>query len=166
MQLKDFPLAWRWTDERHALLPESALARIAPQSNKQAAHLFKESLQFCGNDGLDEKQFSLVQIITKDVEPARISEWLIACHANAETTVFLSWQPSIAISTTWGIFAQYWSEFCYPASDDLIVWSEANSWMLLYHHEELLQFGRRNQHGSTSVPSATGRCATKPRSDG
>lgn len=143
MKLKDFPLAWRWTDEKYALLPDNVLSRIIPQTNEQAAHLFKDSLRFCGTDGLDEKQFSLIQIITKDVEPALVSEWLIACHNNAETTVFLSWQPNIAVSTTWGIFAQYWTEFCYPASDDLNVWSEANSWMLLYHHEELLQFGRR-----------------------
>jgi hypothetical protein len=143
MQLKDFPLAWRWTNEKYALLPENVLSRIIPQTNEQAAHLFNQSLRFCSTDGLDEKQFSLIQIITKDAEPAILSEWLLACHNNAETPVFLSWQPNAAVSTTWGIFAQYWSEFCYPASDDLIVWSETNFWMLLYHHEELFQFGRR-----------------------
>jgi len=143
MKLKDFPLAWRWTDEKYALLPENVLSQIIPQSSEQAARLFKESLRFCGSDGLDEKQFSLTQVVTKDVSPALVSEWLIACHNNVETTVFLSWQPNIAVSTTWGIFAKYWSEFCYPASDDLNVWSKTDSWMLLYHHEELLQFGRR-----------------------
>lgn len=143
MKLKDFPLAWRWTDEKYALLPENVLSQIIPHSSEQAAHLFKESLRFCGSDGLDEKQFSLTQVVTKDVSPALVSEWLIACHNNVETTVFLSWQPNIAVSTTWGIFAEYWSEFCYPASDDLNVWSKTDSWMLLYHHEELLQFGRR-----------------------
>ena len=143
MQLKEFPLAWRWTDEKYALLPEKVLSRIIPQSSEQAACLFKESLRFCSKDGLDEKQFSLTQIITRDIEPALVSAWLIACLNNLDTRVFLSWQPSTAVSTTWGIFAEYWSEFCYPASDDLNVWSETHSWMLLYHHEELLQFGRR-----------------------
>lgn len=143
MHLKDFPLAWRWTDEKYALLPDDVLSRISPQTSEQADRLFKESLRFCGTDGLDERWFSLTQIGTKGVEPARVSEWLMACHNNTDTTVFLSWQPNTAVSTTWGIFAQYWSEFCYPASDDLNVWSEAHSWVLLYHHEELLQFGRR-----------------------
>ena len=143
MQLKDFSLAWRWTNEKYALLPEIVLARIVPQASEQAEHLFKNSACFCGTDGLDEKQLSLVQIGTKDVVPALVSEWLFACHNDAETPVFLSWDPKTAASTTWGIFAQYWGEFCYPASDDLNVWSEANSWMLLYHHEEFIQFGRR-----------------------
>jgi hypothetical protein len=143
MKLNDFPLAWRWTDEKYALLPQYVLSSIIPQSNEEAARLFEESLRFCGTDGLDEKQFSLTKIVTKDIEPSLVSDWLIACHNNTETSVFLSWQPNTAVSTTWGIFAQYWSEFCYPASDDLNVWSEANSWMLLYHHEELFQFGRR-----------------------
>ena len=142
MQLKDFPLAWRWTDEKYALLPDDVLSRIIPQSKEQAAHLFKESLRFCSSDGLDEKHFSISQIITKNAAPKLVSEWLIECHKNAETTVILSWQPDAAISTTWGIFAQYWSNFCYPASDDLNVWSESNFWMLFYHHEELFQFGR------------------------
>ena len=143
MQLKDFPLAWRWTDEKYAVLPDDVLARIIPQTNEQAAQLFKRSLRFCGTDGVDERQFSLVQITTKNVEPALVSAWLRACHCKAETMVFLSWQPDTAISTTWEIFVHYWSEFCYPESDDLNVWPEDNSWMLLYHHEELFQFGRR-----------------------
>jgi hypothetical protein len=143
VQLKDFPLAWRWTDDRYALLPDNVLSCIIPQNAEQAARLFHESLRFCGKDGLDEKQFSLGQLVTKGIEPARVSEWLTAFHDKDETAVFLSWQPDTAVSTTWGIFAKYWSEFCYPASDDMTVWSEGHSWVLLYHHEELLQFGRR-----------------------
>jgi hypothetical protein len=143
MQLKDFTLAWRWTNEKYALLPEKVLSRIVPQTSARAAHLFRDSVCFCGTDGLDEKQLSLIQIRTKDVAPALVTEWLFECHGDAETPVFLSWEPKTAVSTTWGIFAQYWSEFCYPASDDLNVWSKANSWMLHYHHEEFFQFGRR-----------------------
>lgn len=142
MDLKDFPLAWRWTDEKYALLPDNVLSCIAPQTNEVAARLFKESLRFCGTDGLDEKQFSLIQMKTGGVDPARVTEWLSACHNSMDTRVLLSWQPNTAISTTWGVFAQYWDEFCYSASDDLIVWSGAHSWVLLYHHEEFFQFGQ------------------------
>lgn len=145
MQLKEFPLAWRWTDENYALLPDNVLSGIIPQTKEQADRLFQQSLRFCGKEGLDEKQFSLSQIKTKDIEPARVSEWLTACHDKTETSVFLSWQPDTAVSTTWGIFSEYWSEFCYPASDDVTIWAEGYSWVLLYHHEELLQFGRRVQ---------------------
>lgn len=143
MLLKDFPLAWRWMNEKYALLPEHVLFRIHPQSKEQAAQLFRKSLEFCGSDGLDEKQFLLSQIETNEVLPLDISDWLFSHHQNQETQVILSWQPDLAVKTTWGIFVKYWTEFCYPASDDLIVWSELYTWVLLYHHEEQLQFGER-----------------------
>ena len=143
MELKGFPLAWRWMDEKYAVLPEHVLSRIVPQTKEQAALLFKRSQEFCGADGLDHNRYSITQLSTRSVEPQEASSWLLARHQNTETTVLLSWEPTTAVSTTWGIFVQYWSEFCYPASDDLNVWSESETWALLYHHEEFLQFGER-----------------------
>ncbi|WP_284400512.1 hypothetical protein, partial [Acidovorax sp. SUPP2825] len=33
-----------------------------------------------------------------------------------------------------------WGDLCRPS---LTVWSEANNWALVYHHEEFMQFGKR-----------------------
>ena len=143
MQLKDFPLSWRWMNENYALLPDAVLARIHPQDEEQAALLFTESLEHCVKDGLDESRFSLTKIETNGVSSLKVSQWLLDRHIDQETEVFLSWQSDTAVKTTWGIFVTYWDEFCYPASDDLSVWSESGAWALLYHHEEQLQFGIR-----------------------
>jgi len=143
MQLKDFPLSWRWMNESYALLPDAVLARIHPLDEEQAAMLFNESLEHCVADGLDESKFSLSRIDTSGVLSLKISQWLFDRHNDRETEAFVSWQPDTAVKTTWGIFATYWNEFCYPASDDLCVWPESGAWVLLYHHEEQLQFGMR-----------------------
>lgn len=148
MLLKDFPLVWRWTDEKYAVLPPDVLSRIEPHTSALAHELFQQSLSFHGSDGLSEHIFSLKRMETSGVEPERVTDWLLTCHEDKETCVFLSWQPNTAVSTSWEIFARYWDAFCYPASDDLSVWSEAHSWVLLYHHEELMQFGERLKGGS------------------
>ncbi|MEO5793909.1 MAG: hypothetical protein ABIP34_02445 [Rhodoferax sp.] len=143
MRLKNFPIAWRWTDAKYALLPEDILARIEPQMLPVAKKLFHQSVAFNDADGLSERIFSVDQIGTRSTASAYVTNWLLSCHDNKETCVYLSWQSDLAISTTWGIFTHYWEAFCYPASDDLNVWSEAHDWMVFYHHEELMQFGRR-----------------------
>nr|WP_315234728.1 hypothetical protein [uncultured Albidiferax sp.] len=130
-------------DEKYALLPQDVLSRIEPHTSAQADRLFQQSLAFNGSDGLSERIFSLKRIETGGVDPERVTDWLLNCHKDKETRVVLSWQPNTAVATTWGIFASYWDAFCYPASDDLNVWSEASSWVLAYHHEEFMQFGER-----------------------
>ncbi len=124
MEISGFPLAWRWTDEKHAVLPDTVLANIIPQERKVAEELFNLSLGFLGQDGLAENQFRIKQIKAEAADVKNIRAWLLNCHHNEETKIFLSWQPDTAVVTTWGIFVRYWTEFCYPASDDLLVWSE------------------------------------------
>ncbi len=130
-------------NEKYAVLPIDVLARITPHEREQSEQFFKRSLEFSGDDGLNESLFSIAQFSTQEVDPITVSAWLMAQHQVMNTTVILSWQPSTAVSTSWEIFARYWSDFCYPASDDLTVWSESEDWCLLYHHEEFLQFGKR-----------------------
>jgi hypothetical protein len=143
MQLKDFPLAWRWTDPNYAMLPDKILKKIEPQEKTQATALFEAGVRFCGTDGLDEEQFKIEQIETHTTNVEAVAKWLLKLHPETNAKVWLSWQPDTAVSTTWGIFSKYWDEFCYPASDDLLVWSENPSWVLLYHHEERFQHGIR-----------------------
>lgn len=143
MQLQDFPLAWRWTDEKYALLPQDVLAQIRPHSAALADQLFQNSLAFNASSGLDERIFACRRIETLGIEPERVTDWLLDCHGSKDTCVFVSWQPNTAASTTWGVFARYWDAFCYPVSDNVNVWSDGGNWALLYHHTEFMQFGER-----------------------
>ena len=141
MEISQFPLAWRWTDERYAVLPADILAQIVPQSTEQACALFNQSLAFTSSDGLSPALFSLTRMDVEHGDPSHVTAWLLERHPDTKTQVYLSWQPDTAVFTRWGIFAKYWSEFCYPASDDLIVLSVDRRWVLAYHHSEFMQHG-------------------------
>ena len=141
MEISQFPLAWRWTDERYAVLPADILARIVPQTPEQASALFDESLVFTSDDGLNPAFFSLTRIAVEHADPSHVTAWLLERYPETETQVYLSWQPDTAVLTHWGIFVKYWSEFCYSASDDLIVLPADRRWVLLYHHSEFMQHG-------------------------
>lgn len=67
--------------------------------------------------------------------------WLLEQNPNLEERIILSWTEELVIRTTWKIFTEHWDDFCYPASDDLIVFPESETWMLLYSHTEEFQFG-------------------------
>ena len=143
MDISEFSLAWRWTNEQYTVLPADVLAQIVPQVHEIATALFNESLTLTGDNGLSPAFFNLTQMTTENVSPSEITAWLLEHHSNAQTQVYLSWQPDTAVITNWGIFAKYWSDFCYPASDDLIVLPTDRSWALLYHHSEFVQHGVR-----------------------
>jgi len=52
----------------------------------------------------------------------------------------VSWSEDLAIQTSWDVFTEYWSDFCYPASDDVTIAPVAGDWRLKYHHYEQFEF--------------------------
>ena len=61
MTIRDHPLAWRWTDSRYALLPDSTLAlKIEPVDLSKAEELFRRSLRLLGRDCLTPEIFETV----------------------------------------------------------------------------------------------------------
>lgn len=143
MKLTDFPLAWRWTDKEHTVLPDHVLSQISPQAPERAQSLHRLSLQFLGPDSLNTQQFTIEQLSLGTQEPQFITNWLLEKHQQQETQVFLSWAQDLAVVTNWGILAKYWQDFYYPSSDDLVVWPEHSGWAVLFHHAEFIQFGKR-----------------------
>lgn len=143
MTIREHPLAWRWTDPKHAVLPDCVLDQMQPFLPERAAELFKHSCSLNGQDGLSTDLFEVSVVSTVSMSPADGNAWLRARQPDLAAMVFLSWQPNAAIMTTWGIFTDYWSEFCYGASDDLNVWPEDEQWAFLFHHEEEFHFGYR-----------------------
>ncbi len=95
-----------------------------------------------GEDAL-AASFAQWKIKTEKLEPSIASTWLMAMQPNQDQMVVLSWDKDAALRTNWGVFVAYWPEFCYPASDDLVVFPETEEWALLYYHEEEFHFGRR-----------------------
>jgi hypothetical protein len=142
MRIQDHKLAWRWTDPQYVVLPEDVLARMIPVHPDEAGKLYERALPMLGEDAL-AASFAQWKIKTEKLEPSIASTWLMAMQPNQDQMVVLSWDKDAALRTNWGVFVAYWPEFCYPASDDLVVFPETEEWALLYYHEEEFHFGRR-----------------------
>lgn len=100
MEIQSLPLAWRWTDEKYALLPEDVLAKISPLPVEESVLLYKASLSFLSKDGLNEKLFSIIELSTSDASSEEVTTWLRERHQVEDTLVYLSWQPDLAVKTT------------------------------------------------------------------
>src|SRR4051812_15571619 len=101
MTIREHPLAWRWTDPKHAVLPDQVLDQMTPFSPQRAAELFQHSCSFNGRDSLADDLFEVRVISTAPISPAEGSAWLRSQQSDTACRVFLSWQPDTAIMTTW-----------------------------------------------------------------
>lgn len=140
MDIRHHKLAWRWTDRNYAQLPDDVLCQLLPIDEAEAMEHHKGALSYLGREALSPRFRSLV-MNTEHLSAEEGSHWLMQQWPSLGTEVVLSWDPTVALKTTWAIFVKYWQEFCYPASDDLVVFPLTGSWVLLYHHEEAFHFG-------------------------
>ncbi len=140
MDIRQHTLAWRWTDSNYAQLPEDVLGQLLPIDVAEAVKHHKVALSYLGRDALSPLFTSLV-LSTKHLSAEEGTCWLKQHGPPSSTEIILSWDPTVALRTTWAIFVKYWQEFCYPASDDLVVFPSIGNWALLYHHEEEFHFG-------------------------
>lgn len=134
MKVQEFPLAWRWTDSRYAVLSESVMSQLQPLG-PQEARLARERARSFQHD-------------SSITHPADVSDedgcaWLREQHRGLSDIVTVSWSPDCALRTSWQIFTEHWSDFCYPSSDDVSVWPDSERWVLFYHHEEQFEFIQR-----------------------
>lgn len=145
--LENFPLKWRWTDKKYADLPEQIIAQVNPVEAEKANEIY--SLQ----SNLVEKNICLDEIFAEDEnsvnvqnkETSFVKNWLRTKIGDVEDFIFLSYAEKLSIRTTKEIFCEYWNDFCYPASDDIVISTEKVDWLLIYHHEEIFIFRRLNE---------------------
>jgi hypothetical protein len=142
MNIRQHKLAWRWTDSRYAVLPEHVLSELRPIDEVEAKTLYDLTLSYLDTDALSP-EFNSTMVSTERLSAQEGSQWLARQRSPSKTEVVLSWDPTVALRTSWALFVEYWQEFCYPASDDLVVFPSAGDWVLLYHHEEEFHFGVR-----------------------
>ena len=143
MNIREHPLAWRWTDEKYALLPDNILREMFPVEETEAAGLFTRSLTFIRDTDLSPDIFTITAISANPFSAEAGCRWLRERQPDLSVPVVLSWDESTAIRTIWEVFTNYWDDFCYPSSDDVLVWPESESWVLLYHHAHEFRFGKR-----------------------
>ena len=134
-----FPLAWRWTQPTHNVLPPEAMARIMPIPDAAAP------AGVTARGELQRASFDEVKTVSADVSCEEGTEWLRSLPVPLSEQVTVRWDTSTAVHTTWEVFTRYWDDFCYPGSDEVEVFSQLGAWLLLYHHWEQFEWGRRRQ---------------------
>lgn len=124
--MDQFELNWRWTNPSHSMLPQTELIQIRPLAVAAANRLHPE----LGNVALEGNKRT-----TTKGSAAEVASWLhTILPSSSDIAVF--WSSSVAVLTTTEIFADRWSSFCYPSSDDLVVVPLSLSWQLEYNHWE------------------------------
>jgi hypothetical protein len=128
-RLEEFPLAWRWTQNTHARLPEQVLNSLEPIAGAVAKDLYERG----------EKLFapwpSTATTICSSSERDVVTTWLrdLAIPARSKTTIV--WSRELGLSLPWEAFARYWDDFCYPTSDDAFIFMSSGQ-VLAYDHQE------------------------------
>ncbi len=147
MEILKHPLAWRWTEEKHTLLPENILSQLHPLKAFEAKSLWDRTSEFLACEGLAEEEFEeVISLDTSAIPVGAGKEWMENLQPDLEVAVSISWDQHTAIRTTWQIFTSYWEAMCYPASDDVVIVPDSADWALYYYHEETLHFGRKPKH--------------------
>lgn len=150
MTIRKHPLAWRWTDPKYALLPESVLAQMQPVDSDEAARLFTHTPELAGADGPVPDSFTITTVSAEALSQEAGCCWLRERQPDLSVRIIISWQRDTALRTTWEVFTAHWDDFCYPSSDDVCVWPESGEWVLQYHHYDEFQFGERSMVNSAS----------------
>ncbi|MEP6618610.1 MAG: hypothetical protein ABJE47_04830 [bacterium] len=130
----DFPLRWRFADARRARLPAEALARVRPLSPAQAVIVAGVARSRCQDGRVFDVTFR------SDDAPPDVTARLRALPLSPSTAILVSWNGRTAVASDWDVFVTHWEDFCYPASDDVTVWSIDAGWTLCYRHYECFQF--------------------------
>jgi hypothetical protein len=154
MDIREFPLAWRWTDAKHTKLPDETLDQIIALGPEAAAEVHDRWKAFFDRHGeLLANRFAEVKTCPTDgsswntaqtPKPALqgiIDNWLLNCEADRVLPVTVSWNRAWAVRAPWGTFVERWDDFCYPSSDDVCITPAAGQWLLSFHHEEQFCFG-------------------------
>jgi len=145
--LDTFSLNWRWTDERWNKLPDSAVARIRPFTEAKAKELWRIAGHYALSDGPRVNLFECTPWVDASVNipntETKIRRWLNEHFSDTDSDVIVSWDQATAVLTNWGVFCDYWDDFCYPASDDVTLFPPSINWLLFYQHGERFVFGKR-----------------------
>jgi hypothetical protein len=130
MSINAFPLFWRWTQPSHSVLPSDVLEMLRPLSRDLAESLSASAPKAFGPSAVMHRA-------TGTDDETRV--WLASLPLPANR-VSVVWSANAALSMPWEIFVTYWSDFCYPSSDDVDVFVEGGPIVLRWHHDEIFEY--------------------------
>ena len=129
MEIANFPLAWRWTSVAHALFPPEILRGLRPVEPEIAKVLLSKVPKTLGPGATTYRA----------IDTRATQQWLRSLSITA-SEVTLVWDETTALTLPWTTFVNYWSDFCYPSSDDAAIILGTAQGLLLWHHDEIFEF--------------------------
>jgi hypothetical protein len=140
--LTQFPLAWRFTDERWVSGGADARRDVRPVTSARAAALHGP-LVAAFHEAREAVARHVPAACQDEAGARRIAVALAELPAVVAERVVVSWDQSTALETSWLTFRENWEIFCYPGADDVIISPLDERWLLCYHHWEEFTFTAR-----------------------
>jgi hypothetical protein len=147
VNMDDFALKWRFTEEKHTKLSAEELQHIQPYSQEAASELWSHYI----SDRADQLMW-LVSERWRDPERIEIPDcgWgnpeqelqtqkILSKNLNREDSqsLIFFWDGVTAVRTTWGMFLKYWSSFCYPSDDSNVIIFENHKKAIVYRDDRI-----------------------------
>lgn len=149
IEINDSSLKWRFTESEYNTLPKEHLEQIMPLNEEGSNFLWN----FIADSGLHNHDpfgnnfFKTVDSISvTEKSDQEIKKWLYRRGLSFSKEVYLSWQPDIAMITTWKLVVKYFDDFYYGGSDDLTIVDESLNWAVLFHHEDEIYYGTNEKY--------------------
>jgi hypothetical protein len=144
ISLQRFLMNYRFTEEKHHILPDAHLEQLIPLDDEGAKFLwdFIKETKLHGDVPFKKEFFKVIDkaaILPGDEE--NIRKWLYRRGFAFDKEVILSWTPTEAMIVPWKLFVKYYDSFFYAGSDDLTIIDRSLNWALLFYHEDEIYFG-------------------------
>ncbi|HWJ54632.1 MAG TPA: hypothetical protein VNR90_00425 [Vicinamibacterales bacterium] len=143
--MDQFPLAWRFTDERWDARRGGLRADLRPLRPARARELAPRMAEACAAHHQDEGKpdVHVAAPCESAVDVVRTRDALAGLPVAADERIVVSWEPTVALETSWRTFTMQWQAFCYPGTDDVTISPLGERWVLCYHHWEAFSFTAR-----------------------
>lgn len=149
IDLNDFRLKWRFTDESYNVLPDLHLGQLKPLNKRASNFLWNYTISVdLHKDTPFKKGFfkNIDKAKILDGNESDIKKQLYKRGLPFNKEVYLSWQPDEGMIVPWKILIKYFDDFYYSGSDDLTIFDDSLNWALLFYHESEIYFGSNEKY--------------------
>jgi hypothetical protein len=110
-------------------LPTAVLSSIRPLSQVEAQAVIRVGQTASGDPAAWHDARGSV---------SETSEWLRSLPVE-ESFVSIAWNDALGLELPWSVFCEYWSDFCYPSSDDVVIVLPPQG-IARWHHYERFEY--------------------------
>lgn len=143
INLQAHPMKWLFELEEEVPPPEEHKDQIFPLNKDAANYLweYETKIKIQNLNPTDHSIFKTLKEFKCGTDQAQeLKKWLFNLGMPFHTKVFVSLQPHDGFILTWKMVIKYSSNLF--LGYDLILWDKTLNWVLFYHHDDVLRFGK------------------------